>query len=166
MADSEIRETTEIPETAVTAGAIAPAPTSADLIRRVLAGCHTVAVVGASANPDRPSYHVMETLIEMGHRMIPVNPGQAGKTIHGQTVYGSLADIPVPVDMVDVFRASDAVAGVVDEALALPQRPKAIWLQLGVIDEGASRRAEAAGIAVVRNRCPAIEYPFLGRLQP
>jgi predicted CoA-binding protein len=124
----------------------------------------TIALVGASPNPARPSYGVMRFLLSHGYRVIPVNPGQAGKEIHGQTVYGTLADIPEPVDMVDVFRASDAVPGVVEEALALDPRPKIIWTQLGVRHAEAAARAEAAGLRVVMDRCPAIEMPRLSHL--
>ncbi|SHO61355.1 hypothetical protein SAMN02745172_00738 [Pseudoxanthobacter soli DSM 19599] len=138
-------------------------PNAADFIATVLAEGRVVAVVGASPNPERPSYNVMATLMAHGHRVIPINPGQAGKTIHGQTVYARLADIPEPVDMIDIFRASDAVAGIVEEALALDPKPKSIWMQLGVIDEAAAERARAAGLDVVVDRCPAIEYARLGR---
>jgi len=100
-------------------------------------------------------------LLERGYRMIPVNPGQAGKDILGQKVYGKLADIPEPVDMVDVFRASQYAPAVVDDALAMEQRPSVIWMQLGVRNDAAAAKAEAAGLKVVMNRCPKIEY---GRL--
>lgn len=129
----------------------------ADILKTV----KTIAVVGASPNPSRPSHGVMGFLLSKGYRVIPVNPGQAGKTILGRAVYGRLADIPEPVDMVDVFRASDHVGAVVDEALALDPPPKVIWTQLGVRDDGAAARAEAAGLRVVQDRCPAIEYPRL-----
>lgn len=129
----------------------------ADILKTV----KTIAVVGASPNPSRPSHGVMGFLLSKGYQVIPVNPGQAGKTILGRAVYGRLADIPEPVDMVDVFRASDHVGAVVDEALALDPPPKVIWTQLGVRDDGAAARAEAAGLRVVQDRCPAIEYPRL-----
>lgn len=129
----------------------------ADILKTV----KTIAVVGASPNPSRPSHGVMGFLLSKGYQVIPVNPGQAGKTILGRAVYGRLADIPEPVDMVDVFRASDHVSAVVDEALALDPPPKVIWTQLGVRDDGAAARAEAAGLRVVQDRCPAIEYPRL-----
>jgi predicted CoA-binding protein len=103
----------------------------------------------------------MGYLLSRGYNVIPVNPGQAGKQIHGQTVYARLADVPVLVDMVEVFRASEFLSGVVDEALAMSPRPKVIWSQLGVRDDAAAVRAEAAGIKVVMDRCPAIEYPRL-----
>ena len=103
----------------------------------------------------------MGYLLSRGYDVFPVNPGQTGKHIQGQKVYARLADLPVPVDMVDVFRASEHLSGVVDEALAMNPRPKVIWAQLGVRDDAAAARAEAGGIKVVMNRCPAIEYPRL-----
>ncbi|TCS08393.1 hypothetical protein EV281_101252 [Rhizobium sp. BK418] len=102
----------------------------------------------------------MSYLLSRGYKVIPVNPGQAGKQIHGQTVYARLADIPEPIDMVDVFRASEYL-GDVDEALALEPRPQVVWAQLGVRDDAAAAKAEAGGIKVVMNHCPAIEYPRL-----
>jgi predicted CoA-binding protein len=104
---------------------------------------------------------VFKYLLERGYRMIPVNPGQAGKEMLGQKVYARLADIPEPVDMVDIFRASAHAPAVVDEALALNPRPRVIWMQLGVRNDEAAAKAEAAGLKVVMNRCPKIEY---GRL--
>jgi uncharacterized protein len=103
----------------------------------------------------------MGYLLSRGYRVIPVNPGQAGKEIQGQMVYARLADIPEPVDMVDVFRASEYLDEVVDEALALNPRPQVVWAQLGVRDDAAAAKAEEGGIQVVMNRCPAIEYPRL-----
>lgn len=135
-----------------------------DVIAGVLKSTKTIALVGASPNPDRPSNRVMGFLLQRGYRVFPVNPGQAGKQILGQEVYASLADVPEPVDMVDVFRASEYLDSVVDEALALDQLPKVIWAQLGVRDDQASVKAEAAGIQVIMDRCPAIEYPRLARL--
>lgn len=133
-----------------------------DYLRQILRDTKVIALTGASPNPDRPSYRVMGFLLSRGYRVIPVNPGQAGKQIHGQTVYATLADIPEPVDMVDVFRASDALPGVVEEATALSPRPKVVWSQLGVRDDAAAAAAEAAGMKVVMNHCPAIEIPRLG----
>lgn len=127
----------------------------------ILNAIRTIAIVGASANDVRPSYFVAKYLIDKGFDVYPVNPGQAGKAILGRLVYARLADIPVAIDMVDVFRASDAVPGVVDEALALQPLPQVIWLQLGVRHDEAARKAEGAGVKVVMNRCPKIEY---GRL--
>jgi len=135
-----------------------------DVIAGVLKSTKTIALVGASPNPDRPSNRVMGFLLQRGYRVFPVNPGQAGKQILGQAVYASLADVPEPVDMVDVFRASEYLDSVVDEALALDQLPKVIWAQLGVRDDQAAVKAEAAGIQVIMDRCPAIEYPRLARL--
>jgi len=132
-----------------------------DYIATILKDSKAIALVGASPNPDRPSNSVMRFLLSKGYRVFPVNPGQAGKEIHGQKVYGSLSEVPEPVDMVDVFRAAEYLDGVVEEAIALPQKPKVIWGQLGVRDDQAAAKAEAAGIKVVMNRCPAIEYPRL-----
>jgi predicted CoA-binding protein len=130
-------------------------------IADILKTTKTIALLGASPNPDRPSNGVMRFLLSKGYTVIPVNPGQAGKEILGQTVYAKLSDIPQPVDMVDVFRAPEFLTGIVEEATALPQPPKVIWGQLGVRDDDAAAKAEAAGIKVVMNRCPAIEYPRL-----
>jgi uncharacterized protein len=132
-----------------------------DYIRGILDDVHVIAMVGASANTVRPSYFVLKYLLGKGYKVIPVNPGQAGKEILGQTVYASLADIPEAIDMVDIFRSSEAAMGVVDEALALTPRPGVIWMQLSVRNDEAAAKAEAAGLKVVMNRCPKIEY---GRL--
>ncbi|OLP55881.1 CoA-binding protein [Rhizobium rhizosphaerae] len=131
-------------------------------LARILGDSKVIALVGASPNAARPSHGVMAFLLSRGYRVIPVNPGQAGKTILGQTVAARLADIAEPVDMVDVFRAADQLDGVVEEALAMVPRPKVIWGQLSVRDDQAAARAEAGGIEVVMNRCPAIEIPRLG----
>src|SRR5215470_10943689 len=130
-------------------------------IRGILNTVKTIAMVGISPKDNRPSYFAFKYLLERGYRMIPVNPGQAGKEILGQKVYARLAEIPEPVDMVDVFRASPYATAIVEEALALKPRPQAIWMQLGIRNDEAARRAEAAGLKVVMNRCPKIEY---GRL--
>jgi len=135
-----------------------------DYIAGILARTKTIAVVGASANPSRPSHGVMQFLIAKGYEVYPVNPGHAGVQILGRLVHARLADVPVAIDMVDVFRASPAVAGVVDEALALNPLPGVIWTQLAVRDDAAAARAEAAGIEMVMNRCPKIEYPRLASL--
>ena len=132
-----------------------------DYIRNILSSVKTVAMVGASANEVRPSFFVMKYLLSKGYRVIPVNPGQAGKEILGQVAYARLADIPEPIDMVDVFRAFDAVPAIVDEVLALDPLPKIIWTQLAVRHDEAAMKAEAAGIQVVMNRCPKIEYARL-----
>jgi predicted CoA-binding protein len=130
-------------------------------IRGILNTVKTIAMVGVSPNTIRPSYFAFKYLLERGYRMIPVNPGQAGRELLGQKVYARLADIPEPIDMVDVFRASEHALGIVQEAIALDLRPKVIWMQLGVRNDEAARLAEANGIKVVMNRCPKIEY---GRL--
>lgn len=130
-------------------------------IREVLNGVKSVAVVGASDNDVRPSFFVIRYLMDKGYRVFPVNPARAGKVIRGQLVYASLGDVPEPLDMVDIFRNSEAVPGVVAEALALQPRPKVIWMQLGARNDTAAAKAEAAGLTVVMNRCPKIEY---GRL--
>src|SRR6267378_5485274 len=130
-------------------------------IRGILNTVKTIAMVGISPKDNRPSYFAFKYLLERGYRMIPVNPGQAGKDILGQKVYAKLADIPDPVDMVDIFRASQFAAAVVDEALAMTPKPAVIWMQLGVRNDEAAAKAEAAGLKVVMNRCPKIEY---GRL--
>src|SRR5215475_5170415 len=130
-------------------------------IRAILNSVKTIAVVGVSSNTVRPSYFVFKYLLERGYRMIPVNPGQAGRELLGQKIYANLADIPEPVDMVDVFRSSGHALGIVQEALALNPCPKVIWMQLTVRNDEAARLAEANGIKVVMNRCPKIEY---GRL--
>jgi predicted CoA-binding protein len=130
-------------------------------IRGILSAVKTIAVVGVSPRTSRPSYFVFKYLLERGYRMIPVNPGQAGGELLGQKVYATLADIPEPIDMVDIFRNSDAVLGVVQEALALDPKPGVIWMQLGVRNDAAATLAEGNGMKVVMNRCPKIEY---GRL--
>jgi len=130
-------------------------------IRGILNTVKTIAMVGLSPKDNRPSYFAFKYLLERGYRMIPVNPGQAGGEILGQKVYAKLADIPEPVDMVDIFRASKYAMGIVKEALALKPRPQVIWMQLGVRDDEAAKLAEDAGLKVVMNRCPKIEY---GRL--
>jgi uncharacterized protein len=131
------------------------------LIRSILTSVKTIAMVGASDNPARPSYLVLKYLIERGFRVIPVNPGRAGTSFLGQTFVASLADIQEPVDMVDIFRAPDAAPGIVDQALAMTPLPKVIWMQLSVRNDEAAAKAEAAGLTVIMNRCPKIEY---GRL--
>ena len=130
-------------------------------IRGILNTVKTIAMVGISPKDNRPSYFAFKYLLERGYRMIPVNPGQAGKEILGQKVYARLSDIPEPVDMVDIFRASPHALPVVEEALTLKPRPAVIWMQLTVRNDEAAALAEAAGMKVVMNRCPKIEY---GRL--
>lgn len=130
-------------------------------IRRILGGVRVIAVVGWSPRPDRPSHRVAAFLKGKGFRVIPVNPGQAGQQALGEVVRGSLAEIAEPVDMVDIFRRSEEAGAVVDEALALPG-VRAVWMQLGVVDEAAAARARARGVVAVMDRCPAIEMPRLG----
>ena len=130
-------------------------------LREILTSTKVVALVGWSPNPDRPSHHVAAYLAAKGFRVIPVNPGQAGKSALGEIVRASLSDITEPVDMVDIFRRSEEVGLVVDEALRSLKGLKTIWMQLGVSDEAAATRARVAGIAVVMNRCPAMEMPRL-----
>jgi predicted CoA-binding protein len=130
-------------------------------IRGILNTVKTVAMVGISPKDNRPSYFAFKYLLERSYRMIPVNPGQAGGEILGQKVYARLADIPEPVDMVDIFRGPQFALGIVEEALALKPPPQVIWMQLSVRNDEAARVAEAAGLKVVMNRCPKIEY---GRL--
>lgn len=131
---------------------------TADYIRDILRGVRSVALVGASNNDVRPSYFVLKYLLDKGYEVTPVNPGLAGKDIVGRRVYGALKDIPHPIDMVDIFRNSQAAGVITDEALALKPRPQVIWMQLGVRNNEAAARAEAAGLKVVMNRCPKMEY--------
>ncbi len=130
----------------------------AEYIRGILQTVKTIALVGASNNMVRPSYFVLKYLIDKGYEVIPVNPGLAGQEIAGQKVYGALSDIPKPVDMVDIFRNSEAAGKITAEALALEPRPKVIWMQLTVRNDEAAAQAEAAGLKVVMNRCPKMEY--------
>jgi len=136
---------------------------SDDYIAGILSSAKTFAFVGASANTSRPSYFAMKYLLGKGYKIIPINPGMAGKEILGQKVYGSLAEVPSPVDVVDIFRSSDAALGIVREALRLKDKLglTTVWMQLGVRNDEAAAEAEAAGLRVVMNRCPKIEY---GRL--
>jgi len=127
----------------------------------ILNSVRTIAMVGASPKDVRPSFFVLKYLLQKGFEVFPVNPGHDGKEIVGRKVYARLADIPVAIDMVEIFRASDAVPGIIDQALALKPRPRVIWMQLGVRNDKAAAKAEAAGLKVVMNRCPKIEY---GRL--
>ncbi|HTN96486.1 MAG TPA: CoA-binding protein [Nordella sp.] len=131
---------------------------SADYIRDILRSVKTVALVGASSNEVRPSYFVLKYLLDKGYAVTPVNPGLAGQEILGRRVYGALKDIPHPIDMVDIFRNSQAAGVITDEALALSPLPKVIWMQLSVRNDEAARRAEAQGLKVVMNRCPKMEY--------
>ncbi len=130
----------------------------ASYIRNILRSVKTIALVGASDNVVRPSYFVMKYLLGKGYEVIPVNPGLAGRELLGQRVYGRLKDIPKPIDMVDIFRNSEAAGIVTDEALLLEHKPKVIWMQLGVRNDAAAARAEAQGLEAVMNRCPKMEY--------
>ena len=137
--------------------------TDAQDIAALLNETRTIALVGISDRPDRPSYGVMKTLQDHGYRVLPVNPQIAGEHVHGEFVWASLSDIGVPIDMVDIFRRSEAAGDAVDDAIAAGA--KAVWMQLAVINEAAAARAEAAGLKVVMDRCPAIEIRRL-RLDP
>lgn len=129
-------------------------------IKALLEGARTIAMVGASDRPDRPSYGVMKFLQGRGYRVIPVNPQIAGEHIQGEYVFGALADIGEPIDIVDIFRRPLAAGEAVDEAIAAGA--KAVWMQLQIVNEEAAERAEMAGLKVVMDRCPAIEIPRLG----
>lgn len=134
-----------------------------DLIKRVLKETRTIAMAGASPNWVRPSNFAMKYMLGKGYQVHPINPGHAGKEIWDQEVYASLADVPAPVDMLDVFRNSKAAGALIDEAIALKDEKqiKIVWLQLGVVNHDAAARAETAGLTVIMDRCPKIEY---GRL--
>lgn len=140
-----------------------PQAYSDDFIAEILTESTVIAMVGASANTNRPSYFAMKYLLGKGFAVHPINPGLAGQQLLGQLVYASLDDVPAPVGIVDVFRASDAALGVTRDAIRLKDRLsiRTVWMQLGVVNEDAAREAQAAGLKVVMNRCPKIEY---GRL--
>jgi predicted CoA-binding protein len=129
-------------------------------IKALLEGARTIALVGASDRPDRPSYGVMAKLQRHGYRVIPVNPQITGEHVHGEFVFRDLDQLGDQIDIVDIFRRSDAAGDVVDQAIAIGA--KAVWMQLGVVDQRAAARAEAAGLQVVMDRCPAIDIPRLG----
>ncbi|MEX5599596.1 CoA-binding protein [Pseudophaeobacter sp. C1-32P7] len=134
---------------------------SDDLLRKILKRTRTIAVVGVSMNSVRPSYYVARYLSLKGYRVIPVNPGHAGKRLFGATVRASLSEIDEPVHMVDIFRRSEAVPPIVDEALELFADLQTIWMQIGVENAEAAAKAEARGVDVIQNRCPKIEYQRL-----
>ena len=127
----------------------------------ILHGVRSVAIVGISNKEVRPSYFVARYLMDKGYRVFPINPGLAGGSLLGETVYGRLGDVSEPIDVVDIFRSSEAAAAIVEDTLRLEPLPKVIWMQIGVRNDAAAAQAEAAGIQVVMNRCPKIEY---GRL--
>jgi len=136
-----------------------PLTTDAD-IAQLLRETRTIALVGASDRPDRPSYRVMRVLQDWGYRVFPINPQITGEHIHGEYVWRELGQIGEPIDMVDIFRRPNAAGDAVDAAIAAGA--KSVWLQIGVINEEAAARAEAAGLKVAMNRCPAIDLPRLG----
>ncbi len=135
----------------------ADAPTD-ETLAAILADARAIALVGASPKPERPSHGVMRYLLRAGYHVIPINPGLAGREILGQPVFARLADVPEAIDIVDIFRRREALGAVVHAALALEPKPKVIWMQLGLIDEAAAARAEAAGVTVVMDRCMRIEH--------
>lgn len=137
-----------------------PSPAIIETIRDTLTSVSTIALVGASDDPYRPSHEVMAFLQAHGYRVIPVNPGLAGQTLLGEVVHASLTEIPEPVDMVDIFRRSEFAGAFADEAIAIGA--KVVWMQLDVIDEEAAARARAAGLTVIMDRCPKIEISRLG----
>jgi predicted CoA-binding protein len=130
-------------------------------LREVLTRTKSIAIVGASDDPQRPSYEVMQFLLERGYRISAVNPKLAGQKILGAPVYATLADVPGPIDMIDIFRNNTAIPGAIEEILALPDRPKIVWMQIGVRVDEAAQQAEAKGIEVVMDRCPKIEIARL-----
>jgi len=132
-------------------------------IAELLTSARTIAMVGASDRPNRPSHGVMRILQQHGYRVFPVNPQIAGGIVHGEVVLRDISEIEVPIDIVDIFRRSEAAGEAVDQAIQVGA--KAVWLQIGVIDEDAAARAEAAGLKVVMDRCPAIDLPRL-RIPP
>lgn len=134
---------------------------SDDFLKTILKRTKVVAVVGVSMNPVRPSFYVARYLSLKGYRVIPVNPGHAGKTLFGETVVADLSEIDAPVDMVDIFRRSEAVPPIVEAALEHLPNLKTVWMQIGVEHAEAAAKAEARGVDVIQNRCPKIEYQRL-----
>ncbi|HEY7766213.1 MAG TPA: CoA-binding protein [Aestuariivirgaceae bacterium] len=131
---------------------------SPDYIQHILRSVETIALVGASAKDVRPSHLVMKYMMSKGYKVVPINPGLAGKEILGEHVYASLKDVPHPIDMIDIFKNSEAAGEIVEEALTLDPLPKVIWMQLTVRNDSAAKKAEAKGVQVVMNRCPKMEY--------
>lgn len=129
-----------------------------ETIKTILKTVKTIALVGFSSNQSRPSFFVAKYLIERGYTLYLINPGLAGQEFFGARVYGSLADVPAPIDMIDIFRNSEAAEEITNEALALSPLPKVIWMQLGVRNDQAAEKAEAHGLTVIMNRCPKIEF--------
>jgi len=132
-----------------------------DHIRNVLQSVKSVAIIGASANTNRPSFFVAKYLAAKGYDIFPINPGQTDKEIAGAKTYASLADLPQPVDMVDIFRRAEALPAIIGEIMRMPELPKVVWMQLGIRDDAIAAALEMAGITVVQNRCPKIEYARL-----
>lgn len=138
-----------------------PDSTPDSKLREILTRSKTIALVGASLNPERASHKVGLFLRDKGYRVIPVNPGHGGETLFGETVCASLADIPDPIDMVDVFRRADAVPEILEQTLRHHPEARTLWLQLGITHETSAQKAREAGFDVVQNRCPKIEHPRL-----
>ncbi|MGI9357475.1 MAG: CoA-binding protein [Rhizobiaceae bacterium] len=132
-----------------------------DHIRAVLQSVKSIAIIGASAKTNRPSFFVAKYLAAKGYDIFPINPGQAGKEIAGAMTYASVADLPQPVDMVDIFRHTQALPGIVSEIMQLPELARVVWMQLGIRDDAIAAALEMAGITVIQNRCPKIEYARL-----
>jgi predicted CoA-binding protein len=135
-------------------------------IRDIFEKVRVIALIGASTNAEKPSNYVGAFLQQHGYRVIPVNPGATGQEINGEKVYAALADIPETIDMVEIFRAADAVPGIVDEALKLSKKPSVIWMQMGIINQDAAETARKAGLTVVMDRCPKVEIPRLQAKTP
>jgi O-acetylhomoserine (thiol)-lyase len=149
-----------VQKAAIRMSAVDPIPYPDATLRRILSSVRTIALVGASSNWNRPSYFVMKYLQGKGYRVIPVNPGTAGQDLLGERIYANLRDIPDPIDMVDVFRAADSVGPIMDDAIAIGA--KVVWMQLGIRNDAAAAKGQAAGLEVIMNRCPKIEFGRLG----
>ncbi len=134
---------------------------SDEMMRSVLKSVKSIAIIGASGNTIRPSYFVAKYMAAKGYKLFPINPGHAGKEIADAMTYESLASLPSPVDMVDIFRRKEALPGIVTEIMQMPELPKVVWLQLGIRDDSIASALEMAGITVIQNRCPKIEYARL-----